>query len=516
LERTPALALSAPRSPASRPDLLPAPTHWDEHPIALADGRRLRSVSAAAGRARVRAGMTVAEARAMCADLEVLDWDEMAILHAITEMSAAFLAGSPQVTPVAGAPGMWWVGAGGFDGIGGERALLYDLVRIARRWHPRPRVAIADSCIAARAATWASRDPSLESAATDRPSSIFIVPPAGCAAYLETAPLALVPMDDELRATLDALGLHTAGAFAALSAEDVERRWGEVGLAAWRLARGEDQRRPVLLRSEGRRAVSVELASPAETMEPVLFLVRAALDRLVGELVSDGRAAAAVAITLTLDVATSALPSGGAPHTVTREVRPARPLGRTTPLFERCRALLDGWMPGAPVCGVAVAIVATAPLSGEQGDLLAQGWRDPAAIDAALARLRAELGPNVVVRPVARDEHRPERTGVWMDIEAVQDGGKGNEGRGTEDREVALRLLEQPEQVEVEGADRVAVALWWRGRRISIDRAIGPERLSGDWWKDGYRRDYWRYEAEGSELLVFQSSNGWFIQGWYD
>jgi nucleotidyltransferase/DNA polymerase involved in DNA repair len=350
----------------------------------------------------------------------------------------------------------------------------------------------------------------------DRRSSIFIVPPGGCAAYLAAAPLALVPMDDELRVTLGALGLHTAGAFAALSAEDVERRWGEVGLAAWRLARGEDQRRPMLLRAEAKRAVSVELASPAETMEPVLFLVRAALDRLVTELVAEGRAVASVAITLTLDVATSALPSGGVPHTVTREVRPAHPLGRTGPLFERCRALLDGWVPGAPVCGVAVAIVATAPLSGEQGDLLAQGWRDPAAVDAALARLRAELGPNVVVRPVARDEHRPERAGEWRDIEETRDDGKGEQRWSTQERDVALRLLEQPERIEVEWAERTAVALWWRGRRISIDRAIGPERLSGDWWKDGYRRDYWRYEAEESELLVFQATDGWFLQGWYD
>lgn len=508
----PALALSTSRPPAPHPSLSPSLAHWDEHPIALADGRRLRSVSAAAGRARVRAGMTVAEARAICAGLEVLDWDEVAILHAITEMSAALLTGSPQVTPVAGAPGMWWVGAGGFAGLGGERALLYELVRIARRWHPRPRVAIADSCVAARAATWASQE--AISGRADRRSSIFVVPPGGCAAYLASAPLALVPMDDELRTTLSALGLHTAGAFAALSAEDVERRWGEVGLAAWRLARGEDQRRPMLLRPEAKRAVTVELAAPAETMEPVLFLVRAALDRLVTELVGEGRAVASVAITLTLDVATSALPSGGVPHTVTREVRPARPLGRTALLFERCRALLDGWVPGAPVCGLAVTIVATAPLSGDQGDLLAQGWRDPAAVDAALARLRAELGPNVVVRPVARDAHRPEQAGEWRDIEEPRDDGKRDGWTG--EREVALRLLEQPERIEVEWADRTAVALRWRGRRISIERAIGPERLSGDWWKDGYRRDYWRYEGEESELLVFQASDGWFIQGWYD
>src|SRR5437763_1863746 len=97
------------------------------------------------------------------------------------------------------------------------------------------------------------------------------------------------------------------------------------------------------------------------------------------------------------------------PHTVTREVRLARPVARTAPLFERCRALLDGWTLSAPAIGVGVAIVAAAPLSGEQGNLLDTTWRDAAAVDAALARLRAELGPNVVVRPVARDGYVPDR-----------------------------------------------------------------------------------------------------------
>jgi hypothetical protein len=43
----------------------------------------------------------------------------------------------------------------------------------------------------------------------------------------------------------------------------------------------------------------------------------------------------------------------------------------------------------------------------------------------------------------------------------------------------------------------------WRGRRVPFDRVDGPERLSGDWWRDGYRRDYWRCEGEGSEFLLF-------------
>jgi protein ImuB len=334
--------------------------------------------------------MTAPEARACCAALEIIPWDDHAIAGAITTVSAALLAASPRVTPVPREPGLWWVGASGFGALGGEPALAHALLMIARHWHPRARVAIADSCVAARAATRST---------AARANSTVIVPAECDARYLAGAPLALIPMDAELRETLAALGILTGGAFAALDADDVERRWGAEGLDAWHLARGEDRRRPVLARVNEPRVVDVELPAPTTTMEPVLFLARAALDALAAELVSDGRAAAAIAVTLTLDSARSALPGGAPPHTVTREVRFPRPTARAVHLFDQCRALLEQWPLTAPACGVKLAVVATAPLSGEQGDLLTPEWRDAAAADAALARLRAELGAGTVVRP---------------------------------------------------------------------------------------------------------------------
>lgn len=506
---------SNPRASSEPPSS--TPEHWDDLPIVLTDGaqKRLRAVSAAAGRAGVRAGMRPAEGRALCADLHEFAWDDVAIGAAIVEMSAALVGASPQVTPVAGAPGLWWVGASGFDGIGGERELGRTLLRVARRWHPRPRVAIAGSCVAARAATWAGA--SFEQRADDR-ALVHVIPPERDAAYLAPAPLALVPMDEEFRAALHALGLRTVGALAALSAEDVERRWGEIGLRAWRLANADDSRRPVLARVETQPAVEVELTIPAATMEPILFLVRAALERLVQEMIAHGRAVAAVAITLTLDDARGALVDAPA-HTVTREAREARPLARVLPLFERCRALLDSWTLDAPVIAVRVAIVATAPLSGEQGDLLTTSWRDLGAADAALERLRAELGTGAIVRAQAQDTHRPERAGVWRDL-------------GSDSRTVgpvlslaplpiataARRALDPPEAVEVTCDGDVPRVVTWRGRRIDVTRAMGPERLSGDWWDDGYRRDYWRCESLGGEMVVFldRATDEWALQAWAD
>jgi protein ImuB len=481
--------------------------------------------------------MTVNEARSRCAALAVLAWDDAIVSRELARASAAFLVASPQVSPALDAPGTWWIGAGGFEELGGERALSCALQEIASVWHPLARVGLADTCVAARAATWASRGPGApqqnghrtaqrsESFAKEHPGpgapecarpEPRIVPPGECTAYLSGAPLALIPMDGELRESLTALGLRTAGAFAALDALEVERRWGPDGLASWRLANGQDDRRPVLARTDATRFVSTELPMSAATMEPVLFIVRAALGQLIDALVRDGLAAAAITITLTLDDQRGATP-GAAAHAVTREVRPAKPLARVAPLFERCRALLDQWTLPAPVCAVTVTVSATAPMGAEQGDLLAASWRDPGAADAAFERLRGAFGALSVVRPAARDEHRPEKAGAWEELNQMADG-RWQMAETAATPSAVCRLLAAAEPVDVEAPRGVPRTLGWRGRRIAITRAVGPERLSGDWWKDQYARDYWRCESDelARDFLLYRDAAGWRLQGWYD
>ncbi len=214
---------------------------------------------------------------------------------------------------------------------------------------------------------------------------------------LARAPLALLPMDSELRDTLAALGFTLTGQFASLESGDVEQRFGPAGLAAWRLARGEDHRRPSLARPVPDDTVTIELPAPTETLEPVLFLVRAALGRLITQVARDGMAVAGLEVALELDRA--ALAGTITTETGVRRISLAFPLARLAPLFEQCRATLEGWTLAAPVLGVTVRVTERAVPTGEQGDLLHTGWRDPAAAEAAFARLRASLGTDVVVRP---------------------------------------------------------------------------------------------------------------------
>ena len=64
----------------------------------------------------------------------------------------------------------------------------------------------------------------------------------------------------------------------------------------------------------------------------------------------------------------------------------------------------------------------------------------------------------------------------------------------------------------------VPTMVTWRGRRITVERAVGPERLSGDWWDDGYRRDYWRCESAFGDFVLYldRLDDQWWLQGWYD
>jgi protein ImuB len=201
-----------------------------------------------------------------------------------------------------------------------------------------------------------------------------------------------------------------------------------------------------------------------------------------------------------------------------------------------------------------VAIVAVGRLGADQGDLLAPTWHDPSAAEAAFARLRAELGPHVVVRPALRDAHRPERAGAWEDdlaaappptadpsVPALPTAERPPEDTpplrdeegpapdvalaravpATErpgDLAASLRLLEHPEPCEVTcDAAAAPVVVRWRGARWTVAHADGPERLSGDWWNAPYRRDYWRCATAAGLLLVYAAApDGWYVQGWYD
>ena len=218
---------------------------------------------------------------------------------------------------------------------------------------------------------------------------------------------------------------------------------------------------------------------------------------------------------------------------------PARPTRREDLLYDLCRASLeravekDGHL-GAPVCEVSLRVEETAAPGARQGDLFAGDWRDPMAAAAALSRLRARLGEEAVAWPHPRAIHRPESRSRWQPAASVEtpeeervrslpSSGTAALISGDGAFESTLRLLPEPVEVEVRTEKGRLVELRETGGRHPLIVAEGPQRISGDWWKDPYRREYYRAcTGEGELLWLFRESRvksgevRWWLHGVYD
>lgn len=433
-------------------------------------------------------------------------------------LAASLLAVSPRVWSVG--PGRCRADARGWERLGGEEELGRALARAARKGgRSEVRVGIADVAMAADAAArLAAGDPR-------------IVPPGAAERFLAPLPLSFLPLPEELSETLRALGLRRIGELAALDRGELEARFGPAGIRAHRWARGEDDRTFRPLSPEDPLEASLELEGPVASREPLLFALRHLLARVREDLASTGRCVAE------LELRAATTEAGDRKS----RVAPARPTLREDLLFELCRAAVERELEGklaAPVEGLAVRVTRTAAPGARQGDLFFRGWRDPLATDAALARLRARVGKDGVVRPAPRSRHRPEARNRWEPVtlgggetgtggtpsRRPEDGGtegREGEGRGPVPSSV-LRLLPRPRSIRVRTSDRRPTALWDGRRRHRVTAAEGPERLSGDWWTAPYRREYYRAcTSEGAILWLFRESRGdgeerWWLHGWWD
>lgn len=461
-------------------------------------------------------------------------------------LSRVLLAGSPRIL-LAG-PTLGRLDARGWDRRGGEEALARALLKAARREGVAgASVGVADVAVAADAAARVAAGDASGGGGTGEAEGpgtpVRVVPPGGARAFLAPLPLDVLPLPGALRETLRALGLRRVGELARLDRREVEARLGPGGVRARRRARGEDGRTPAFGTPESPPSASLGLDAPVRSTEPLLFGLRQLLHRLCRDLAGEGRCAARLTVELT--------PETGEGREM--EVTPARPTRREDFLFDLCRAAVERAAGGdalpAPVEGLSLRVDERAPAETRQGDLFGGRGRDPLEAAAALSRLRSRLGPDAVVRPVARDGHRPEARDAWAPVDPERDasgssvgsglrgGGGGGSGgcrsparREEERREEGwgtalpgvLRLLPEPEPVRVRCRAGRPVALRDPRGRHRVEAAEGPERISGSWWEEPYAREYWWVcTGEGELLWIFRErppggGARWRLHGWWD
>jgi protein ImuB len=146
-------------------------------------------------------------------------------------------------------------------------------------------------------------------------TDVIVIAPGQESAALASLPLSVLNLSEEDAETFTSWGIHTLGMLAALPERELIARMGQEGKRLRQLALGELPHLFVPIEPEFQLQEQMELDSPVELLDSLLFVVGVMLQQLTTRATARVLDLATVTITLFLE--------GGSSHT--RTVRPALP-----------------------------------------------------------------------------------------------------------------------------------------------------------------------------------------------
>lgn len=325
-------------------------------------------------------------------------------------------------------------------------------------------------------------------------------------------PISILDPADEAALTLERWGIRTLGEFAALPVAAVGWRFGESGITLWKRARGEDDE-PLAVRPRAPRfEETIDCGYAIDSFEPLSFLLRAALERLIARLEIRSLRAGDLALSLRLD-------SGGREE---RLIHVAAPTNEVKALLTLVRLDFDREPPRAAIEWFCLSVVAERVRPIEL-DLFAPAGPAPQDFALSIARLTAIAGAERVGCPAVVDSHRPDA--FTVERFALQASERIMEkARAQVSAAIALRAFRPPAAIEVvcdRGCPDFVRACGdsekFGGHVVTLS---GPWRTTGEWWRDSaWARDY--YDAELSDGGIYRiyrehESGDWFADGVYD
>jgi protein ImuB len=332
---------------------------------------------------------------------------------------------------------------------------------------------------------------------------------------LAALPVGLLDGADEVMDTLWGIGVRTVGDVLALPRDGFARRFGASLLDQIDRARGILPDARARFVAPERYHGQLELPSPVEETEALLFAVRRLVVELAGFL--HGRGAGVTRMRFDLvheDVPPTSIVIGLA---ATRQIEHMQNV-----LRERLSRLQ---LPDR-VEAIRLASEETAPLAGKEGELFRGSGKNGEAGTQLVERLRARLGENAVHALALHADHRPEHAqamaqGTQASAQATQASARATQASargslaaastGRDARSTSRVFPVRPLWLFVEprplGAEPASAEL----KLLS-----GPERIESGWW-DGNEigRDYFvGRDAQGAEVWLYRDRGGqWFVQG---
>ncbi|MBN8814536.1 MAG: DNA polymerase Y family protein [Sphingomonas sp.] len=471
-------------------------------------GRRV--IAAADGAARavgVAAGMTLTKARTFAPELQVVDAEPDADADGLRRL--ALWAGtrySPLVAP--DPPNGLWLDVKGCEGLfSTERALLKDLHRRTAAFGLTVQIAVADTAGCAHAVA--------RHVPAGRPVT---VEPGDVRKAIALLPIAALRLEATTVDGLRKLGFERIEQLIGTPRAPLAKRFG-LGL----------HRR--LDQALGNLPEPIEPVFPEHTprarrgfMEPIA--TPEAFGRVIGDLAAD-------VVDQLVRIGKGARRLDCLFHRVDGHVQAVR-VGMATPtrdaahMAKLLRAKIEIVEPGLGIEAMTLVVPLAEAMGSSQRDGLETGMGRGPDLAALVDALSNRFGHRSLHRTAPRAGTMPERS---IDAPAALDAARAV--AWDDDLPRPARMLARPEPVEViallpDDAPRLFV---WRGRRFPVARGDGPERLHGEWWRDGgvegerpYTvRDYYQVEtATGGRYWLFRLGDGvnpstgpmrWFIHG---
>ncbi|MDX8467781.1 DNA polymerase Y family protein [Mesorhizobium sp. VK23B] len=482
------------------------------------NAQRIAALDERAEALKLKRGMGIADARAMHPSIDVVEADTEAD-HRLLEGLADWCDRYTPLVAIDGADGLFLDVTGCTHLFGGERAMQDEILTRFFEQGFDVRAGLASTPGAAWAAARFHGDRIVTSGEEE--------------ALLAPLPLSALRIAPETRASLESVGLRTAGAVMAAPRAPLARRFGATLLlrldqALGRLDEAVSPRLPVAPLS-----VERHLAEPIMLTDDIERLVSRLAVALKADLERRGEGARALALFLfRVDGAVSRIAVGTS--------RPMREPQLIRKLFhERLTALEQNIDAGFGFDLVRLSVLSVAAFDMLQGDLAGEVADDDADIALFADRIRARLGETAVLKPVVVASHLPERAVTTVPFaEAPQrrmppkQPGRAAPPMTIYPPERPVRLFRSPEPIEVpatEIPEGPPMNFRWRRALYRVARAEGPERIAAEWWwqlpgeDEAPTRDYYRIEdSEGRRYWLYrqglygsasQVAPRWFMHG---
>lgn len=324
-------------------------------------------------------------------------------------------------------------------------------------------------------------------------SAVQVIPPGEESAVLAPLPVAVLDLTEEQAETFSLWGIRTLGMLADLPEKELTARMGQAGRRLRQLARGEMPHLFQPVEAAFALDEGMELDSPVEILDSLLFVAGVMLDQLILRAKSRVLVLASVSIALTLE--------GGATHV--RTVRPTLPTNEKQIWIKLLHLDLEAHPPQAEV--LALELTAEPGCTSKvQLGMFSPQLPEPERLDITLARIRAIVGEECAGRAALTDTHEPDGFRLEpFSIPFRQSSPHISKTLPAQPR-AAMRQLRPAEVVSITLHSDRPKAFVFREHRYAVERAYGPWLAGGEWWNP----TLWGWEQWD---LVARAQDGAFL-----